>query len=59
MPDGAAVGEVFKVEAEADLDGLTITTVFPPKGTRKEAERLENEPSPEARRNQIPLLPNE
>jgi transcriptional repressor NrdR len=26
---------------------------------REEAERLENEPSPEARRNQIPLLPNE
>jgi transcriptional repressor NrdR len=26
---------------------------------REEAERLENEPSPEAKRNQIPLLPNE
>ncbi len=26
---------------------------------REEAERLENEPSPEARRSQIPLLPNE
>ena len=28
-------------------------------GASEEAERLENEPSPEARRNQIPLLPNE
>ena len=26
---------------------------------REEAERLENEPSPEAKRSQIPLLPNE
>jgi transcriptional repressor NrdR len=26
---------------------------------REEAERLENEPSPEAKRDQIPLLPNE
>jgi len=26
---------------------------------REEAERLEKEPSPEAKRSQIPLLPNE
>ena len=41
LPDGAAVGDVLKVEAEADLDGLSISTVFAPKGPRKEAERLE------------------
>ena len=41
LPDGASVGDLFKVEAEADLDGLTIITVFPPKGARKETERLE------------------
>jgi len=41
LPDGAAVGDVLKVEAEADLDGLSIATVFAPKGPRKEAERLE------------------
>ena len=40
LPDGASVGDVLKVEAEADLEGLTITTVFAPKGPRKEAERL-------------------
>lgn len=41
LPNGSSVGDVLKVEAEADLDGLTITTVFAPKGPRKEAERLE------------------
>ena len=41
LHSGAAVGDVVKVEAEADLDGLTITTVFAPKGPRKEAETLQ------------------
>ncbi|MDG1366336.1 MAG: hypothetical protein P8P85_04690, partial [Acidimicrobiales bacterium] len=41
LPSGSLVGDVVKVEAEADLEGLTITTVFAPKGPRKEAERLE------------------
>ncbi len=41
LPAGAAVGDVLKVEADADLDGLTVTTVFAPKGPRKEAETLE------------------
>ncbi|MEM9465736.1 MAG: hypothetical protein AAGA90_10205 [Actinomycetota bacterium] len=41
LPSGAAVGDVLKVEADADLDGLTITTVFAPKGPRKEAETLQ------------------
>ncbi|MEM9200082.1 MAG: hypothetical protein AAGC53_00400 [Actinomycetota bacterium] len=41
LPAGAAIGDVLKVEADADLDGLTITTVFAPKGPRKEAEKLQ------------------
>ncbi|MEO0495210.1 MAG: hypothetical protein AAF081_17525 [Actinomycetota bacterium] len=41
LPAGTSVGDVVKVEAEADLDGLTITTVFAPKAARKEAEKLE------------------
>ncbi len=41
LPAGTSVGDVVKVEADADLDGLTVTTVFVPKGARKEAETLE------------------
>ena len=41
LPAGTSVGDVMKVEADADLDGLTVTTVFAPKGARKEAETLE------------------
>lgn len=41
LPDGVGVGDVVKVEAEADLDGLVITTVFAPKGARKEPDFLE------------------
>ena len=41
LPAGASVGDVLKVEADADLDGLTITTVFAPKGPRKEADTLQ------------------
>ncbi len=41
LPDGVGVGDVVKVEAEADLDGLVVTTVFAPKGTRKEPEVIE------------------
>ncbi len=41
LPSEAAVGDVLKVEAEADLDGLVISMVFSPKGPRKETARLE------------------
>ena len=41
VPDGVAVGDVVKVEAEAYIDGLTVTQVFAPKAARKEPERLE------------------
>lgn len=41
IPDGVSVGDVVKVEAEADLDGLVITQVFPPKASRKQPQLLE------------------
>jgi len=41
IPDGVNVGDVVKVEAEADLDGLTITEVFAPKAGRKQPRFLE------------------
>ncbi len=41
IPDGVSVGDVVKVEAEADLDGLTITEVFAPKTSRKQPKLLE------------------
>jgi len=41
VPEGVGVGDVVRVEAEADLEGLTVTTVFAPKGPRPEAERIE------------------
>ncbi len=40
--EGAAVGDVVKVDAEFLLDGIEITAVHPPKNkTRNEPERLE------------------
>ena len=41
IPSGLGVGDVVKVEAEANLEGLEVTTVFAPKGNRKEPEKLE------------------
>jgi len=41
IPDGVIVGDVVKVEADAFMEGLEITTVFAPKSARKEAETLE------------------
>lgn len=41
VPDGVGVGDVVKVEAEAYLEGLEITTVFAPKAARKGPETLE------------------
>jgi hypothetical protein len=41
VPDGIEVGDIVKVEAEAYMEGLDITTVFAPKGARKEPETLE------------------
>ena len=39
--DGAEVGDVVRAEADFLLDGIVITAVQPPKGARKEPERLE------------------
>ncbi len=41
LPDGAAVGQELRVEAEFFVDGIEITSVLPAKGERKEPERLE------------------
>lgn len=41
IPDGVVVGDVVKVEAEADLDGVVITEVFAPKASRKQPQLLE------------------
>jgi len=41
IPDGVSVGDVVRVEAEADLDGLLITQVFAPKSVRKQPQLLE------------------
>ena len=39
--DGATVGDVVRAEADFDIDGITITGITPPKGERKEPERIE------------------
>ncbi len=41
IPTAVSLGDVVKVEADADLEGLTITTVFAPKGPRKEPEVIQ------------------
>ena len=40
--DGAAVGDVVRAEADFEIEGIFVTSVFPPKAKeRKEPERLE------------------
>ena len=41
LPGGAKVGDVLRVEADIDIDGITILSVLPPKAARKEPELLE------------------
>lgn len=41
LPSGATVGDVLRVDAEFFVDGIEITGVLPPKGSRQEPERLE------------------
>src|SRR5207237_6122104 len=38
---GAKVGDVVRVDADVQLEGVTINAVLPPKAARKEPERLE------------------
>jgi hypothetical protein len=39
--EGAGVGDVVRADADFELEGITVTAVLPPKGPRKEAERIE------------------
>lgn len=41
LPAGAKVGDVLRAEADFDVEGISIVSVLPPKGDRKEPERLE------------------
>src|ERR671916_1366749 len=41
LPSGAKAGDVLRVDAEFDLDGITIVNVLPPKGPRAEPERIQ------------------
>jgi hypothetical protein len=41
LPDGAKVGDVFKVEATIALEGIEIHSVVPSRTHRKEPERIE------------------
>jgi hypothetical protein len=42
FPEGADVGDEFRVEAEMDVDGIRVTAVIPPKGKEpKKVETLE------------------
>ena len=41
LPSGAKVGDVLRVDAEFDLDGITITNVLPPQRSRPEPERIQ------------------
>jgi hypothetical protein len=43
--DGAKVGDVVRADAEFEIDGIEIVSVLPPKGARKEPERIELIPS--------------
>ena len=38
---GAKVGDVVRADADFDIDGINVTAVLPPKGARREPERLE------------------
>jgi hypothetical protein len=41
LPAGSVVGDVLRAEADIDLDGITVLSVLPPKGKRREPERIE------------------
>jgi hypothetical protein len=40
-PAGVHVGDVLRVEVEADMDGITILSVLPPRGKNEVAGRIE------------------
>ena len=39
--EGAQVGDVVRVDAEFEIDGIVVTSVMPPRASRTEPERLE------------------
>lgn len=41
LPPGVGIGDVVRAEADVDIDGITVTTVLPPKGARRQPERVE------------------
>jgi hypothetical protein len=41
LPAGAKVGDVLRVDAEQNIDGINVTNVLPPKAKSREPERLE------------------
>jgi hypothetical protein len=41
LPGSAKVGDVLRADVDTDLDGIAVVAVLPPKGARKEPERLE------------------
>ncbi len=41
LPKGSKVGDVLRIEAEVELDGITIVAVLPPKGKDTPADRIE------------------
>ena len=41
LPQNAKVGDVLRADADVDVDGISITSILPPKEARKEPERIE------------------
>src|SRR5439155_5121170 len=41
LPAGAKVGDVLRVDAEVEVDGITVTSILPPKAAKAEPDRLE------------------
>jgi hypothetical protein len=41
LPSGAKVGDVLRVDAEFEIEGISIINVLPPKAKAKEPERIE------------------
>src|SRR5437764_862796 len=41
LPTGVKVGEVLRAEVEVDVDGMTVTSVLPPKTKRADESRIE------------------
>lgn len=41
LPDGAAVGDVLRADADFAIDGIEILSVLPPRAARKQPELLE------------------